>query len=324
MLPTPYLTALTATRDAQDSNSSDVAAEIEKEVLIFITTVIAALKRHSTPSTSELATIHHVIEYAAQHMYTGMSDALASGLEELGKQVSQEWEKASDSYAFSHGGGVVEYAALFGLVVIPERWRTLLAQYTRAGAREVYQLITSSFAQRIGVDDLAIALRRYVSGGQPFRRVFGDAFPSPPDAAAANAMKFNATRIAVTTLQDMRGAAEVEAFIRDPYVKAVLWQLSPNRGTQTSPDECDLLAKGDYYGLGVGVFPVTQVPNSPHPFDRCERVPVVRPFSEGGSPKPNPARIRTPYDVTLPNANRLSPRALERAKESALRAMDKS
>jgi hypothetical protein len=57
----------------------------------------------------------------------------------------------------------------------------------------------------------------------------------------------------------------------------------------SGPDECDALAFSDFYGLGPGNYPVTDVPAPPHPWDRCERVPGVVP-SKAGEPKPLPPR----------------------------------
>jgi hypothetical protein len=80
------------------------------------------------------------------------------------------------------------------------------------------------------------------------------------------------------------------------------------------------LAENDFYGLGPGVYPVHAVPLPPHPFDRCERVPITRPLERANDPKPAPGRqtskIEVSRDKQLSDAAR---RNMEASTRAALR-----
>ena len=120
-------------------------------------------------------------------------------------------------------------------------------------------------------------------GAEPFHKAFGplkeidlrNIRPTGPLRGAARRMNFNARRIAFSELHNARQEAELTAFAFDPLVYAIRWTLSTYRGPTAVPDECDALAQTDFYGLGPGIFPMDRVPFPPHPFDKCERVPLV-------------------------------------------------
>jgi len=178
-------------------------------------------------------------------------------------------------------------------------WVTLLRSDVVDAAAEANRIILDGIAAGISPPELASRLRRYVDGADTFAALFHDVetpegvmakldrrtIPRALQGAAAQ-VDFNARRIAHTELWNARAEAEVQHFVNDPLVAAVQWRLSPDRGTQILPDECDILARADFYGLGPGVYPVDAVPAPPHPFDRCERMPVTRGWSAKDDPKP--------------------------------------
>lgn len=181
-------------------------------------------------------------------------------------------------------------------------WKTLLSRYSDGAVDDVQRVVTVSMTAGVSPDELAKRLRPYVRGAETLPqamkgvdglsdRDLAQLLNNPATAQSAKMLRHNAARIAFSEVHNARGEAEVQAFAADPFVNAVRWQLSPNRGTQTEPDVCDALADSDFFGLGKGVYPVTKVPVSPHPWDRCERVPVTRPLSEVDRPKPNPDRV---------------------------------
>ncbi len=180
-------------------------------------------------------------------------------------------------------------------------WKTLLAKYSRNAAEDVQLVVTNALLSGMGAEELAKRLRPYVRGAEPFQQAFKGAgeltnkmLRNPAFKQQARQLRYNAARIAFSETQNARAEAETQSYAADPMVSAVRWELSPFRGTQDSPDACDGLAFTDWYGLGPGIYPVTKVPINPHPFCRCERVPVSRPSSEAGLPKPNPARLANP------------------------------
>lgn len=188
-------------------------------------------------------------------------------------------------------------------------WRTLLPRYTGRAAQEANHIVREALLQGVSPDELARRLRPYVEGSQPFHRAFGGLaekidlrrLREPGLEGAARQMDYNARRIAVTETHNARAEAEVQHFIADPYIRAVAWRLAPDRGTQEgSPDECNVLAEQDLYGLGDGIYPCDKVPLSPHPFCRCERVPVTQDTPDGAAR----AELQTdPRDIEIPGVS---------------------
>lgn len=170
--------------------------------------------------------------------------------------------------------------------------RTLLTGYGRNAAREVFHILNEGIAANVNAPHLARRIQPYVKGSEPFQKAFGGTdmrrITDPALRDAARRMSYNARRIAFTSIHDSRVEAEIQHFAADPLIEAVQWTLSDFRGSARIPDECDSLAYSNMFGLGSGVFPIAQTPASPHPFCRCERFPVVRPYSRAGQPKPNP------------------------------------
>jgi len=178
-------------------------------------------------------------------------------------------------------------------------WRSLIPEYARAAGDDVDQIVTRAIAEGIGPDKLARRLRPYVKGAEPFNKALGPLLKEQginlstfrgTFSDSARQMVHNSSRIAFSELHNTRGEAEAQSFALDPMVRTVAWRLAPDRGTLSGPDECDALAFSDFYGLGPGVYPVSDVPSPPHPWDRCERVPNVGTAEQAGQPKPLPAR----------------------------------
>jgi len=188
-------------------------------------------------------------------------------------------------------------------------WKTLMSRYSDGAVDDVQRVVTTAMTAGVNPDELAKRLRTFVQGAETLPEAMrglpmsdkqlAQLLNDPATARQAKNLRHNAARIAFSEVHNARGEAETQAFAADPFVNAVRWTLSPNRGTQTEPDVCDALADTDFYGLGKGVYPVAQVPVSPHPWDRCEKAPVTRPMSEVDRPKPNPARVLGASEATI-------------------------
>ncbi len=171
-------------------------------------------------------------------------------------------------------------------------WRTLLTQYVGRAAREVDTIVERALLEGVNTEVLSRRLRPYVQGAETFEKAFGGLGFDPQrlrDPALANSarmVRFNASRIAVSEIHNARSEAEVQHFVADPLVRGVFWRLAPDRGPTARVDQCDVLALSDFYGGGPGWYPIDSVPLTPHPHDRCERVPQVRSSREAGQPKP--------------------------------------
>lgn len=272
----------------------------------------AAERARSTRSTAilrELATdLRREIEQAAiQGQRVGVERTLALW-EKAGRQALGTGDLAAQ-FGGVATGNLTRQQAFAALDAVPTL-RTLIADRIDLARQEVERIIGQAFAQDVGPRELAARLRPYVTGSEPLRdRIVVDAAGEkivdlraiPRELkGAARQVRYNSERIAFSEIHNARAAAELAHFQRDPLIEAIQWELAPDRGTQTEPDVCDLLATVDWYGLGPGVFPIGKVPLSPHPFDRCERFPVVRPVARGQQPKPNPPLRVEPERVPLP------------------------
>ena len=90
--------------------------------------------------------------------------------------------------------------------------------------------------------------------------VYNDISPNTPGGASYAAM-----RLARTEINNAFHERQLEGSKR-PGVSGVKWNLS---GSHRVPDECNLYAQTDKHDKGVGVFPVGQVPDKPHPQCFC-------------------------------------------------------
>lgn len=206
-------------------------------------------------------------------------------------------------------------------------WRTLIRQHAMNAAAEAEFIVTQALTSGAHPRQVSRALRPYVRGAEEFHRAFGELAadgidlnrlrPNTPALRnAAKEMRFNADRIAFSELHNARAEAELQHFAADPLIAAVAWRLSPFRGPTARTDECDGYATVDWYGMGPGVFPLGKVPLPPHPFDKCERVPVTRSVRFASRPKPNPARARGATDF---RAKGLTTAAAERTRTKIAR-----
>jgi hypothetical protein len=238
-----------------------------------------------------------------------LEDAVAGSRAAAFKEIYEIWSQATFQTAQLQGIPL----ALVGAVTIPPitlvgayealggaaaTWRTLIRGHVATAAMDADTLVSRALLEGMDPGKLSRALRPYVQGAEPFYQaaVRAGLDPSfdfrrlqdPSLREAARRLGYNADRIAFSETHNARAEAELQHFALDPLVEAILWELSPNRGKAPIPCICDALASNDWYGLGKGVYPLHSVPHPPHPFDRCERSPVVRDYSRINEPKPNP------------------------------------
>lgn len=220
------------------------------------------------------------------------------------------WEEAAKQAAKTVG---LPNAAL-GAVLTPRV--TMLAAYENVGGAKLFRTLIARAADD-GYRAINDAIRSGILEGKSFDTLARELRPFVQGTFAT--VRFNATRIAYSEIHNARAEAEVQHFAADPLVQAVAWRLAPDRGTNRGPDACDALAENDFYGLGAGVYPVDSVPLPPHPFDRCERVPITRSVDKATDPKPSPAQqtneITVSRDANLSDAARAN---MERATRAAL------
>ncbi len=243
----------------------------------------------------------HSNEFAAR-----IKDAVDESRDVMFSDSLDIWERAGSNVAKSVGIGRVRPAALTlagayaNMGTVP--YATALQFSAFTAGEDLARIMRLGLLEGAGADELARRIRGYATGSEPWKGSFelaktgtGEVFKldlrklPASERLGARKMVQNARRIAFSEVHNARAEAEVMTFLRDPLVRYVRWELSPDRGASFSPpDECDVLATADYFGLGAGIYPADAVPAPPHPYDRCERVPVLRGVKQALEPKPSP------------------------------------
>jgi hypothetical protein len=201
-------------------------------------------------------------------------------------------------------------------------WRSLVRENVEQAAKVTASLVRDALLRGDSPDELARALVPFVTGRERFPAGLPDA-ADRPSAADAYSLDHNAQRIAFSETHNARREAEVQHFTADPYIAAGRWTLSPNRGTQRQPDVCDALAKLDWYGLGAGVFFLSRVPPSPHPWDRCELMPLTPTPQLLAAMANASGRIEVNIGTCyLPGMDRLTPNAVARIRGTLAAILD--
>ncbi len=293
-----------------------------------------------TGAESQAAAVR-IVRQAAQDLERTLAVATDTGTRASFDNVLATWRRAGAAVADALGTtpgvgtGNVTVAQTFAELRPSDTWRSILSSRVADAAREAEAILLEGLVADVSPEVLARRIRPFVEGSDEVRAAFRD-LPTgdgrtttldlrrvPASArGAARTMRYNAERIAFSEVHNARAEAERLQFLADPAIVATRWELAPDRGTQTVPDVCDLLARGDYYGLGAGIYPVGKTPTSPHPFDRCERVPLVREELTTTIRDPQLARlIRQPSLDLLPPSAGLTPAARLRAVAQARRVL---
>lgn len=201
-----------------------------------------------------------------------------------------------------------------------DAFRSLSLAVEGAG-RGAEDIILEGLSRGWGREHLARKLRPFVKGREVFTPEELHDLRRVPKSRRdeVRLLQYNTRRIAVTEMGNAAHEAQAQAMIDAPMILAARWRLSPVRGTQEGkPDECDILAVQDFYGLGAGIYPVRRIPVRPHPNDKCWLQDVTRPVEQWNDPKPNPSLQAKPG---IEGLDGLTPPAQERAIASARLAL---
>jgi hypothetical protein len=146
-------------------------------------------------------------------------------------------------------------------------FRSLMKYHTAQAAPELDRLIQSGLARGLSTRKLTQDVAAFLATGQADVSAYG---LESRDVSKLGEMQYDAKRIAVSeTLNALREATAM-ALDGSIVVDAVQWQVSGRHaGLPSSPDECDILAEADLYGLGPGWYPPSRIPVAPHPFCGC-------------------------------------------------------
>lgn len=334
-----YREAQRAARAAAGSLSESAVAAIREELQREGTRLAARIAALPVGNPSSLRA---ALEASAKIVAQMEARLLAAGTQAIVQhravafsEVAGIWQKAALATAQVQGvpnallGAVRQppitllgsYEALGGASA---HWKTALQGSIKAGGADLDAIVRHGLSNQVSPEDIARGLRAYVVGAEPFHDAFkGEAFVRVQDLRSGvpaalresgRKMASNARRIAYSEVHNARAEAEVTHFAIDPMVAMVRWTLSPFRGEVVLPDVCDMLASADWYGLGAGLYPIGKVPPPPHPFDRCERMPVTRSAAHAGDAKPYPMRSLPIGKARIPTMFRATTTAAQEAR----------
>lgn len=341
-----YRAAMAAARRRAGAIENEVAREVIRSLTNYVDEITRLLASGADP---KLEASRSVLQGLAEDLNRRLARSIEGGRTLSFEDTLAAWERAMKrvgefegiegstlgSIRFASPTMLNQYAALNG----GQHWKTALVNHVADGARDVNRILFATSNEGLGAEELGRRLRRYVVGSEDLRHAFRGVRTKSgllvekidlrrlkgADREAGRKLAGKSRRIGISETHNGRAEAEVQHFMADPFIAASRWTLSPNRGTRfTPPDECDVLARADFYGLGGGIYPTAKVPAPPHPYDRCEKEPVTRPGRQASEPKwdgvfrPSAGRSAA---ASLSGWSKLSRRekrsAIARAKEAA-------
>lgn len=189
--------------------------------------------------------------------------------------------------------GRFDQLALRPLLLIAARpanaatFQTLIRRHLEEAAPAVDSLINAAVVRGVSTRRLTKDLTALMT----------DAVPPPTalyglpysDLSGLGTIRSDAERIAVSETLNALRESNARGMAVSPIVLGAQWCLSGRHdGLRSSPDECDVLAELDFYGMGPGWYPADHWPFSPHSRCGCYQCRTrFRPPSDWGSPKPD-------------------------------------
>lgn len=177
-------------------------------------------------------------------------------------------------------------------------FRTLMKYHVEQAAPDLDRLLQGAVARGVSTRRLTRDVADLLANGVADLEGYGLS-----GAPKLGELQYDARRIAVTETLGALREANAEALQASTVVEAVQWQLSGGgvgRG-KWAPDECDILAEADWYGMGKGMFPPEKLPVAPHPFCKCSSgFTKLRHPSEWGRPRPPAGAMAIDFDSFTP------------------------
>lgn len=317
---TPYEEAILRARRATRAIADDALATLDRALASWVLEIERELRKlgANTPAGRKLKQSLDALRAMSEGYRRTVRDSVTASRVLSGQTTIRLWAEAQNTLgrltASSHTAVMPDFVSAGAFSRLGgAHWRTLLDGHTSKARGEVERIILEGLARGASPSDIAPRIRRYIQGADDFAVAFGklkgqrvDPFNLPLSAipkelrGEAKRIKYNADRIAASEVNNARAEAELLMFSADPFIVAVKWQTAPNRGKMKPPDICDAYAASNPFGLGAGVWPLHAVPSPPHPWDRCERVPIQDFKREGSEPKPRPKALNPARSFALP------------------------
>ena len=131
----------------------------------------------------------------------------------------------------------------------------------------------------------------------------------------AQKVLWQSKRIMVTEINTAFREADILSSFESPVVGYKKWEVSGRHyGLWSSPDVCSFYHEADQFGQGAGVFPILNIPSTPHPNCGCFASDVMRNPSEWNQKKPE---TRQPKRLTANGVKKNLNRAAKSNKQLA-------
>lgn len=194
---------------------------------------------------------------------------------------------------------------------------TLYRRHLLEAAPALDRLLTAAVVQGMSSRRLARDIATLLGGGTDLSATA----LGVGDLDGLRSLRFDARRIAVSETNTALREASAQALDASGLVEAVQWTRSGRHDAipHLAPDECDVLAEVDFYGLGPGWYAPALFPVAPHPFCACSPGATrMRHPSEWLTPPPaaSAALQLSPLSMRLPPAwaTRWTPAREQRAR----------
>lgn len=138
---------------------------------------------------------------------------------------------------------------------------------TEQNSKDIEHIIARGIAAKKSAYDLAKDLETYVNPSAKKDWEWSKVYPH----CGNKSIDYNAQRLARTSIQHAYQQAQKQSCKRNPYVEGIRWLASGHARTCSL---CRERSEQDAYGLGAGVYPVSDVPMD-HANGRCSTIPVV-------------------------------------------------
>jgi len=145
---------------------------------------------------------------------------------------------------------------------------------TEGFGKDIEYMVKQGIAEKKSAYELAKDLEQLVKPEARRPWSWGTVYPN----LRTKQIDYSAQRLARTSITHAHRESQYRSAERNPFVEAIHWELSgehySRQVSRWGEDECDDYATQDNYGLGVGNFPIGEVPLS-HPQCLCVTYPVI-------------------------------------------------
>lgn len=140
---------------------------------------------------------------------------------------------------------------------------------------DIDYIINKAIAEKKSAYELAKDLEKYINPDAKKNFEWKKLYPN----AGNKKVDYNAQRLARTSINHAYFLANHRSCEKNPFAKAMHWEVSASHYDRQvkkwGEDICDIYAKSDDYGLGIGNYPIKGSDRFPHPNCLCVQYAVI-------------------------------------------------